>query len=100
MCAGSLALPHVAGHRRNVSVSSDVSEYHDAASELPCEHGDVDPALGWPADALRRVDWEAQDVMLPSNERSLEERLNAIHSMRKIVLAEPDTGACLWRSAF
>ena len=97
-------------HRRSLSAASgatDATDFHDALEHL--EHLDLDSAheeadgcadaapepLAAPApDAGRRaVDWTDEAQMLPPNALSLEERLAAIHSMRKIVLAEPDTGA-------
>ena len=78
------------------SVGSDVSEYHDApadahwclAGEEQASEADADPATLAP-----EIFWDDELQMLPPNDWSLEARLCAIHSLRKIVLAESDTGA-------
>ena len=86
-------------HKRSVSVGSvgsDVSEYHDAPAEAHWCLAGEEQASGAdaPAAALAvAVDWNDEHQMLPPNDRSLEARLCAIHSLRKIVLAESDTGA-------
>ena len=98
-------------HRRNLSAASgatDATDFHDALEHL--EHLDLDSAHeeadgcvdaapeaqaphSAPEPGRSAVDWTDEAQMLPPNALSLEERLSTIHSMRKIVLAEPDTGA-------
>lgn len=104
-------------HRRTLSAASnatdgtDCASWHDAQETL--EGLDLDSAheeaeacgTHWEtheeaqgkqtADAPRvAVDWGDEAQMLPPNHLSVEERLAHIHSLRKIVLAEPDAGAC------
>ena len=76
-------------HRRNISVSSDVSEYHDAHCDL------VLPDVAEHDQQAQGVVWDDEEQMLPPNDRPLAERVQLIHSMRKIVLSEPDTGVGL-----
>ena len=86
MCTSAPSVHH-SNPRRNVSVSSDVSEYYDAADHDHLDEEELSQHLA------RGIDWEDEAQMLPGNERSEAERLQLIHSMRKIVLAQPDTGA-------
>ena len=101
-------------HRRSLSAASCATDgtdatWHDALEQL--EHLDLDSAHEEadsaqddaqaphapppvPEGGPRAVDWHDEAQMLPPNALSLEERMAAIHSMRKIVLAEPDSGAC------
>ena len=99
-------------HRRTLSAASvatdasDALSWHDAQETLEQdldsahEEGDAYAArcdgggTEVPPEATASVDWTDEAQMLPANNNlSLEERMTAIHSMRKIVLAEPDAGA-------
>lgn len=107
-------------HRRSLSAASagtDCTEFHDAPealADLDSAHEEADggAACGaaWPAGAdeaheaqearhapccaqQAAVDWYDEQQMLAPNHLSVEAREAAIHSLRKIVLAEPDAGA-------